>query len=122
MTRVTGWGRVCAVAVSVLGLIIVASPSVRAQAVYGSIAGHGHRLDRGRRCPARPSPITSVERRTADTVVTNADGFYVKDRLLPGTLRGEGGAERVQGRGRLDGPRERRHARRRSTSGSSWAT
>ena len=29
--------------------------------------------------------ITSVERKTVDTAVTNASGFYVKDRLLPGT-------------------------------------
>lgn len=32
----------------------------------------------------QPSPITSVERQTTDTVQTNESGLYVKDRLLPG--------------------------------------
>ena len=29
--------------------------------------------------------ITSVERKTVDTVVTNESGLYAKERLLPGT-------------------------------------
>jgi len=29
--------------------------------------------------------ITSIERKTTDTVVTNGSGNYAKDRLLPGT-------------------------------------
>jgi len=28
--------------------------------------------------------ITSLERKTVDTVTANASGFYLKDRLLPG--------------------------------------
>ena len=62
----------------------IATPSVRAQAVYGSIAGNV--VDStGAAVPGATVTITSVERKTADTVVTNATGFYEKGRLLPGT-------------------------------------
>ena len=98
MTRVTGWGRVCAVAVSVLGLIIVASPSVRAQAVYGSIAGIV--LDSSG-APAAGASVGDHERRarrTADTVVTNAGGLRKLRLFHPGVRPGERGAHRVERR------------------------
>ena len=53
------------------------------QAVYGSVAGTV--IDpSGAALPGVTITITSVERKTADTVVTNETGRYVKDRLLPG--------------------------------------
>ena len=39
----------------------------------------------GAAMPGATVTVTSVERKTVDTVVTNESGFYVKDRLLPGT-------------------------------------
>ncbi|PYR03685.1 MAG: hypothetical protein DMG00_25615, partial [Acidobacteria bacterium] len=47
----------------------------RAQAVYGSISG----------IITDTTGVTSVERLTSDTVVSNESGRYVKERLLPGT-------------------------------------
>jgi hypothetical protein len=83
MTRVTGWSRVCAAGVAVLGLIVVASPSVRAQAVYGSIAGTV--IDStGAPASGATVTVTSVSRRTVDTVSTNTVGYFEKLRLLPG--------------------------------------
>ena len=35
--------------------------------------------------PGATVTVTSLERKTVDTVVSNESGFYVKDRLLPGT-------------------------------------
>ena len=37
--------------------------------------------------PGATVTVTSVERKTVDTVVTNESGFYVKDRLLPGPTK-----------------------------------
>ncbi len=55
----------------------------RAQAVYGSIAGSV--LDTsGAAVPGATVTITSLQRKTVDTVVANASGFYEKARLLPG--------------------------------------
>src|SRR4029453_1640267 len=55
-----------------------------AEAVYGSIAGSV--LDEsGGVLPGVSVTVTSVERKTTDTVVTNETGRYVKERLLPGT-------------------------------------
>jgi len=54
------------------------------QAVYGSI--HGTVTDaRGGAVPGATITITSVERKTSDTVTSNDSGIYVKERLLPGT-------------------------------------
>jgi outer membrane receptor protein involved in Fe transport len=70
-----------------LAAVVVASlalpTAARAQAVYGSIAGT---IDdsTGAALPGVNVTITSVERKTSDTVVTNGSGNYVKDRLLPG--------------------------------------
>jgi Carboxypeptidase regulatory-like domain/TonB dependent receptor-like, beta-barrel len=54
-----------------------------AQAVYGSISGTV-RDNSGGVLPGVSVTITSLERRTTDTVITNDSGFYLKDRLLPG--------------------------------------
>jgi hypothetical protein len=54
-----------------------------AQAVYGSISGTV--VDNsGGVLPGVTVTITSVERNTVDTVVTNESGFFAKDRLVPG--------------------------------------
>ena len=55
-----------------------------AQAVYGSISGLVKDAS-GAVLPGVTVTITSLERKTVDTVVTNESGFYLKDRLLPGT-------------------------------------
>jgi outer membrane receptor protein involved in Fe transport len=59
-----------------------ATPSA-AQAVYGSIAGTVADSS-GAMAPGARLTITSLERGTVDTVTSNASGYYVKDRLLPG--------------------------------------
>jgi hypothetical protein len=56
----------------------------RAQAVYGSVSGvvtDGT----GAAVPGASVTVTSVDRKTSDTVVTNETGRYLKERLLPGT-------------------------------------
>lgn len=55
----------------------------QAQAVYGSVSGT---VTDGSGAVVSDATvtITSVERQTVDTVTTNADGYYQKDRLLPG--------------------------------------
>jgi carboxypeptidase family protein/TonB-dependent receptor-like protein len=58
--------------------------SARAQAVYGSVAGTVTDST-GAALPGVTVTITSVERRTSVTALTNESGFYVRDRLLPGT-------------------------------------
>ena len=59
------------------------APQASAQAVYGSIAGTV--LDStGAAVPGATVAITSVDRKTSDSVVTNTSGFYAKERLLPG--------------------------------------
>jgi hypothetical protein len=58
--------------------------SVNAQAVYGSISGT-IKDNTGGVLPGVTVRVTSVERRTADEVISNESGFYMKDRLLPGT-------------------------------------
>ncbi|MCA1583462.1 MAG: carboxypeptidase-like regulatory domain-containing protein [Acidobacteria bacterium] len=70
---------VLACAVTALGV-----HSVSAQAVYGSISGTV-RDNSGGVLPGVTVTITSLERQTTDAVVSNESGFYVKDRLLPGT-------------------------------------
>jgi hypothetical protein len=61
------------------------SPSpANGQAVYGSISGTV-RDNSGAVLPGVTVTVTSVERGTTDSVVTNESGFYTKDRLLPGT-------------------------------------
>jgi hypothetical protein len=55
-----------------------------AQAVYGSISGTV-KDSSGATVPGATVTITNLERKTVDTAVSNESGFYVKDRLLPGT-------------------------------------
>src|SRR5262249_22749502 len=54
-----------------------------AQAVYGSVSGIISDTS-GAVVPGATVTITSAERKTSDTVVTNESGLYVKERLLPG--------------------------------------
>jgi outer membrane receptor protein involved in Fe transport len=68
----------------VFALAMVAPPAARAQAVYGSIAGTVEDAS-GAPVPGASVSITSLERKTEDTVTTNASGNFAKDRLLPGT-------------------------------------
>jgi hypothetical protein len=70
--------RLCAV------LLALLPAPVLAQAVYGSISGTVTDTSGGI-LPGVSVTITSLERRTSDTVVTNESGFFVKERLLPGT-------------------------------------
>jgi hypothetical protein len=65
-------------------LLTAFAVDTRAQAVYGSIAGTVGDPS-GALLPGVSVTITSVERKTSDTVVTNETGHYVKERLLPGT-------------------------------------
>src|SRR5439155_14538137 len=65
-------------------LALLAPPRARAQAVYGSVSGIVTDST-GAVVPGATVTITSVDRKTADTVVSNESGFYLKERLLPGT-------------------------------------
>ena len=70
--------------VGVLMALTAVPRSAAAQAVYGSIAGTV--VDpSGGALPGVSVTVTSVERKTTDTVVSNETGRYVKERLLPGT-------------------------------------
>src|SRR3989454_833504 len=60
------------------------SSHARAQAVYGSVGGV-ITDSTGGVIPGATVTVTSVDRKTSDTVVTNESGRYVKERLLPGT-------------------------------------
>ena len=76
-----------------LGLLLVfgfTAGEARAQAVYGSISGSVADAQ-GAVVPNAKVTITSVDRKTSDTVETNASGVYAKERLLPG----RGNSERV---------------------------
>jgi hypothetical protein len=68
-----------------LSLLIVAglSSDARAQAVYGSIAGTVTDVN-GAAVSNATVTITSIERKTSDTVQTNDSGLFVRERLLPG--------------------------------------
>jgi hypothetical protein len=64
--------------------IAVAPGLASAQAVYGSISGTITDASGGI-VPGATVTITSVERKTSDVVNSNQSGYYVKERLLPGT-------------------------------------
>ena len=71
--------------VALCALLIAAPvPEAAAQAVYGSIGGIV-KDSSGAVLPGATVTVTSLERKTVDTVVSNELGLYVKDRLLPGT-------------------------------------
>ncbi|HXW08014.1 MAG TPA: carboxypeptidase-like regulatory domain-containing protein, partial [Vicinamibacterales bacterium] len=78
--------RVRSCLLALLGAVLLAGVSaapLRAQAVYGSISGVVRDMSGGV-MPGVTVTITSIDRKTVDTVVSNESGFYVKDRLLPG--------------------------------------
>src|SRR5947207_1097906 len=64
-------------------LAMLAPSHANAQAVYGSVSGVVTDST-GAVVPGATVTITSAERKTSDTVVTNESGLYVKERLLPG--------------------------------------
>ena len=69
-----------------LGFVValaVWAPRAMAQAVYGGIAGTVTDSS-GAAVPETRLTLTSLERKTVDTAISNASGFYLKDRLLPG--------------------------------------
>jgi outer membrane receptor protein involved in Fe transport len=68
--------------VLLLALIVPTAPAT-AQAVYGSIAGTLTDSS-GATVPDVVVTMTSVERNTVDAAVSDASGFFRKDRLLPG--------------------------------------
>ena len=74
-------------ALVVAGVVILALlsqvPLARAQAVYGSLSGTVADAS-GAVLPGATVTITSLERKTVDTVVTNESGNFVRERLLPG--------------------------------------
>ena len=76
--------------VVVITVLAITSSTAAAQAVYGSVSGIV-RDSTGALLPGATVTITSVERNTVDSVVTNESGVYLKERLLPGTyeLRAE---------------------------------
>ena len=57
---------------------------IQAQAVYGSVSGTVTDGS-GSVVAGATVTVTSVERKSVDTVITNSDGYYQKDRLLPGS-------------------------------------
>jgi hypothetical protein len=74
---------------AILALCLPGAPA-SAQAVYGSIAGQVIDTS-GAAIPGATITITSTERQTVDTVVTNASGFFSKERLLPGVYEVKAG-------------------------------
>ena len=70
-----------------------------AQAVSGSIGGIVKDTS-GATVPGATVTVTSLERKTVDTVVSNESGLYVKDRLLPGTYEVKAELAGFKSRGR----------------------
>src|SRR5438067_1376653 len=70
--------------VLIVGALAWSPAPAHAQAVYGSVGGTIVDAT-GSPVPGATVTITSVDRQTSDTVVTNESGRYVKERLLPGT-------------------------------------
>ena len=66
-----------------LGLSLCLSQEIQAQAVYGSISGTVTDAS-GAIIPDATVTIRSIERNTTVTATTNSDGFFSKERLLPG--------------------------------------
>ncbi|MET0164468.1 MAG: TonB-dependent receptor, partial [Vicinamibacterales bacterium] len=77
-------GRFIVASLALCAIVAVEGPFAAAQAVYGSISGTV-RDNSGGVLPGVTVTITSLERKTTDVVVSNESGFYLKDRLLPGT-------------------------------------
>lgn len=75
--------KIAVLLLGVFAVIMLASGTASAQAVYGSISGTATDPT-GAAIPDATVTITSVERQTVDTVITKSDGSYSKERLLPG--------------------------------------
>src|SRR4051812_2476775 len=69
-----------------LATTLIAPARAHAQAVYGSISGIITDAS-GALVPGASVTITSVARQTSDTVTTNDQGFYAKERLVPGVYQ-----------------------------------
>ena len=67
----------------VLVAFAVWPPRAEGQAVYGSIAGTVTDST-GALVPGTRVTVTSLERNTVDTTLSNSSGLYLKERLLPG--------------------------------------
>jgi hypothetical protein len=72
------------VAIILALMLFAAAARPIAQAVYGSVRGTITDSS-GAVLPGTSVTITSKARNTADTVVTDSEGVYTKERLLPGT-------------------------------------
>src|SRR5262245_31062502 len=84
MLTISHRGRVSIAFAAVACIVLALSfESAHAQAVYGSISGT-IKDNTGGVLPGVTVTITSLERKTADEVISNESGFYMKDRLLPG--------------------------------------
>jgi Carboxypeptidase regulatory-like domain len=70
----------------ILCVALFAPVRALAQAVYGSISGTITDSS-GALVPGATVTITSVDRKTSDTVTTNEQGFYTKERLVPGVYQ-----------------------------------
>jgi outer membrane receptor protein involved in Fe transport len=66
-----------------LAALAIAAPQARAQAVYGSVRGTVVDSSGGV-LPGVTVTLTSLERKTVNTAVTNESGFFEVQRLLPG--------------------------------------
>ena len=64
-------------------LLLAPARAAFAQAVYGSIAG-SIKDSTGAVLPGVTVTLTSLERKTSDTTVSNESGYFLRDRLLPG--------------------------------------
>jgi len=71
-------------AASLLVALALPVAPASAQAVYGSVAGVVTDAS-GAAAPGVTVTITSIERKTTNSVVAGANGSYMKERLLPGT-------------------------------------
>jgi hypothetical protein len=69
-----------------VALVLALPGTALAQAVYGSIGGTVTD-ESGGVLPGVTVTITSTERNTVDTVVTNESGYFTKERMLPGTYQ-----------------------------------
>jgi hypothetical protein len=72
-----------AFAALVVAAFLLTPRGAAAQAVYGSVAGTVTD-ESGAVLPGVTVTVTSLERKTVDTVVTNESGNFSKERLLPG--------------------------------------
>src|SRR5215831_4217646 len=78
-------GRLALIALLV-ALVLALPGTALAQAVYGSIGGTVTD-ESGGVLPGVTVTITSTERNTVDTVVTNESGYFTKERMLPGNYQ-----------------------------------